>query len=306
MSCAVTGSVHTPSLSPALPITAEEIATQSIAAVKAGAAVLHLHARNPKDGRPDARPATYRPFVEEIAARTDAIINITTGGSTDMTVEDRLAAAKELSPELASLNMGSMNFVFEGIAAKRSVWEYDWEEPYIRGSSSRIFANTFDQIEYTMRELGDGHGTRFEFECYDVGHLYSLAHFVDRGLVRPPFFIQSVLGIIGGIGADMANLSHMMTIADKLFGEDYYLSCFAAGRNQKSFAAHSVAAGAHVRVGLEDNLYAGRGRLATGNDQQVEYARGIVHALDREVAAPADVRDMLGLKGAAATAIGRS
>jgi uncharacterized protein (DUF849 family) len=297
VSCAVTGSIHTPTMSDALPITPEEIAQQSIDAARAGAAILHLHARDPRDGRPSPDPAVFGEFLPKITAETDAVINISTGGSADMAVDDRLAAARTHVPELASLNMGSMNFVFAGAADRVRTWKHDWEEPYVRGSSDRIFANTFDQIERTVRELGDGLGIRFEFECYDVGHLYTLAHFLDRGLVRPPLLVQTIFGVLGGIGADLDNFRHMATIAERLFGEDHQLSCFAAGRHQMSFMTASALAGGHVRLGLEDSLFLERGRMAASNAEQVEKAVRILRELGREIATPDEARELLHLRG---------
>ena len=297
ISCAVTGSIHTPSMSAALPVTPDEIAQQAVDAHRAGAAILHLHARDPRTGRPSGDPALFGEFLPKITAETDAVINITTGGSTDMAIEDRLAAARAHAPELASLNMGSMNFVFAGAADRVTEWRHDWEEPYVRGSSNRIFANTFDQIERTLRELGDGLGVRFEFECYDVGHLYTLAHFADRGLVQPPLLVQTIFGVLGGIGADLDNFRHMATIADRLFGADHQLSCFAAGRHQMRFATAAGVAGAHVRVGLEDSLYLERGRLATSNAEQVEKVVRILREVGRDIATPAEARALLDLRG---------
>ena len=297
ISCAVTGSIHTPSMSDALPVTPEEIAQQSIDAHRAGAAILHLHARDPRTGRPSPDPAVFGRFLPKITAETDAIINITTGGSAEMSVEDRLAAARTHVPELASLNMGSMNFVFAGAADRVRSWRHDWEGPYVRGSTGRIFANTFDQIERTLRELGDGLGIRFEFECYDVGHLYTLAHFLDRGLVRPPLLVQTIFGVLGGIGADLDNFRHMAMIAERLFGADHQLSCFAAGRHQMAFATAAALAGGHVRVGLEDSLYLERGRLAKSNAKQVEKVVRILRELGRDIATPDEARALLGLRG---------
>lgn len=299
ISCAVTGSIHTPSMSPNLPITPQEIAAQSIAAAEAGASILHLHAREPQTGQPSADPDVFLQFVPEIAASTDAVINISTGGSTRMTTEQRLAPALKLRPEIASLNMGSMNFVFSGAAAKIKSWRHDWEEEYLQGSEDIIFSNTYAQIERTMRELGTGCGTKFEFECYDIGHLYTLAHFADQGLVQPPFLVQGVFGVLGGIGADPLNLSHMVTIADKLFGDDYVFSAFAAGRNQMNFAMSAALMGGNARVGLEDNLYIGPGKLAQDNAEQVRMLRSALEALGREIATPEDARELLGLKGPA-------
>ena len=297
ISCAVTGAVHTPSMSPALPVTADEILQQGLEAVDAGAAILHLHARVPEDGRPSPDPELFRPFVTEIARTSDAVINITTGGSVLMSTEDRLRAAMEFEPELASLNMGSLNFNFAAAAAKDREWKYEWEKPYVLGSEGVIFANTFTQIQTTLQLLGKERGTRFEFECYDVGHLYNLAHFLDRGLAEPPFFIQAIFGILGGIGPDLDNLAHMVSIADKLFGDDYYLSAFAAGKNQMTFATASALLGGSVRVGLEDNLYLGRGGLAKSNAEQVRKIATVLTELGHDIATPDEARQMLKLKG---------
>jgi len=294
ISCAVTGSIHTPSMSPALPVTPGDIAEQAVAAVQAGAAVVHLHGRDPQTGRPSPEPEHLRVPVEALRERTDAVLNISTGGSADMTVDQRLAPARRWAPELASLNMGSMNFVFTAAARRVEHWLHAWEEPYVLGSADRIFANTFAQIERTVAELG-ALGTRFEFECYDIGHLYTLAHFAERGLVRPPFWIQTIYGILGGIGADQENLDHMVRIADRLFGADYVLSTFAAGRHQMDFVTASALRGGHVRVGLEDSLTIARGTPATDNAQQVTKAATILRELGRTVATPAEARALLGL-----------
>lgn len=297
ISAAVTGSVHVPSQSDHLPVTPERIVAESIAAAEAGAAIIHLHARH-EDGRPAFEPSVFEKIIPPIADACDAVINITTGGASSMTIEERLAAATRFSPELASLNMGTMNFVFSGIADRITHWKHDWERPYVEGSYRRPFVNTFDQIEYALRELGERGGTRFEYECYDIGHLYTLAHFADRGLAKPPFLIQGVFGILGGIGADHANLTHMIAIADRLFGDEYHFSAFAAGRHQMQFCTHSAWLGGHVRVGLEDSLYIGKGVLATSNAQQVRKVRAVVEDLGRRIATPGDARRMLALKGA--------
>jgi uncharacterized protein (DUF849 family) len=296
ISCAITGSIHTPSMSPSLPVTPDAIAEQAIAAVEAGAAIIHLHARDPETGRPSPDPELFRVPVEALRARTDAILNISTGGSAEMTIEERLAPAIHWAPELASLNMGSMNFVFAAAARRVERWLHPWEEPYVLGSADRIFANTFSQIERTVGDLG-ALGTRFEFECYDVGHLYTLAHFADRELVQPPFWIQTIYGVLGGIGADQENLTHMVRIADRLFGDDYVLSTFAAGRHQMDFVTASALHGGHVRVGLEDNLMIARGTPATDNAQQVTKAATILRELGRTIATPAQARDALRLGG---------
>jgi uncharacterized protein (DUF849 family) len=249
ITCAITGGIHTPSMSPYLPITPAQIAAESIAAAEAGAAMIHLHARNPETGKPDQTPERFLEFLPRIKQGTDAIINITTGGALGMSLDQRLAPALRVAPEVASMNMGSFNFNISAAAEKRTEWRFDWERPYLEGSRDLILSNTFTQIERGMRELG-ALGTRFEFECYDVGHLYNLAHFADRGLVKPPFFVQCIFGIMGGIGPDPENLLHMRTMADKLLGNDYHLSVLAAGRHQLPFVTLSAILGGNVRVGL--------------------------------------------------------
>jgi uncharacterized protein (DUF849 family) len=296
ITCAITGSIHTPSMSPYLPITPAQIAAESVAAAQAGAAMIHLHARDPKTGRPDQTPERFLEFLPQIKQQTDAIINITTGGGLGMTLDQRLAPALKVAPEVASMNMGSFNFNISAAAEKRSDWRFDWERPYLEGTKDFILSNTFNQIERGMRELG-ALGTRFEFECYDVGHLYNLAHFADRGLVKPPFFVQCIFGILGGIGPDPENLLHMRAISDRLFGNDYHLSVLAAGRHQMSFVTLNAILGGNVRVGLEDSLYAGKGKLATSNAEQVAKIRRILEELSLEVATPAEARVMLGTKG---------
>jgi uncharacterized protein (DUF849 family) len=296
ITCAITGGIHTPSMSPYLPITPAQIAAESVAAAEAGAAMIHLHARDPETGRPDQSPERFLEFLPRIKAQTDAIINITTGGGLGMTFEQRLAPALRVAPEVASMNMGSFNFNISAAAEKRADWRFDWEQPYLEGTKDLILSNTFKQIERGMRELG-ALGTRFEFECYDVGHLYNLAHFADRGLVKPPFFVQCIFGIVGGIGPDPENLLHMRAIADKLFGNDYHLSVLAAGRHQMGFVTLSAVLGGNVRVGLEDSLYCGKGRLATSNAEQVAKIRRILEELSLEVATPAEARVMMGTKG---------
>lgn len=299
ISCAVTGSIHTPSMSPHLPVTPEQIADQAIEAAEAGAAILHLHARHAADGQPAFEPAVYRQFLPRIHAATDAVINITTGGSVTMTLEQRLAAALDVSAEMASCNMGSMNFAIFPVLEKMQTFQHAWEQPFIEGTRSTIFRNTFADIEQIFEQLGRGHGTRFEFECYDVGHLYSLKHFVDRGLVQGPIFLQFVLGILGGIGPDPENLVHMKRIADKLFGDRYQFSVLGAGRHQMPLVTQSALMGGHVRVGLEDSLSAGPGQLARSNAEQVRRIRGVLEALGMQIATPEEARQMLGLKGRA-------
>jgi len=303
ISCAVTGSVHTPTMSPHLPITPDQIAEQAIAAAEAGAAILHLHARDPRDGRPTADPAVYDQFVPRIKAATDAVINITTGGSTRMTLEERLAYPLQAGPEMCSLNMGSMNFTIHPVARRIETWLHDWERPHVEGMEDLIFRNTFRDIRHILRVLGDECGTRFEFECYDVGHLYTLAHFVDEGLVKGPLFIQSIFGILGGLGADPENLVTMRTTADRLFGRNgYRFSVLGAGRHQMPLLTMAAVMGGNVRVGLEDSLYLGRGQLAQSCAEQVRKIRRILDELSLEIASPAEARVMLGLKGAHAVA----
>jgi uncharacterized protein (DUF849 family) len=297
ITCAVTGGVHTPTMSDALPITPDEIAEQSIAAAEAGASILHLHARDPQTGQPTPDPAVFMRFLPRIKQATDAVINITTGGGMKMTLEERLAAPLVAKPEMCSLNMGSINFGIFAMADKHDSWKHEWEEPYLRQTNDYIFRNTFLDIERVIKMLGDAHGTRFEHECYDVGHLYNLAHFVDRGLVKPPFFVQMIFGILGGIGPDLRNLLFMKETADKLFGNDYRWSVLAAGRHQMPFAVEAAMLGGNVRVGLEDSLYIARGRLAKSNAEQVAKIRQLVEELGHEVATPAEARAMLALKG---------
>ena len=296
ITCAVTGSIHTPSMSPHLPITASEIAEAALGAREAGASIVHLHARDPETGAPDQSPEAYEPFLKVIKQRSDVVVNITTGGAPSMTVEERLRPAAVFKPEIASLNMGSMNFGFFPILDKMTEFQHDWEEPYIEGSRSRVFRNTFADIEGILTTCA-GNDTRFEIECYDIGHLYTLQHFVRRGLVKPPFFVQSVFGILGGIGAHPEDVQHMRRTADRLFGEDYRWSVLGAGRHQMPMAMHSLLLGGHLRVGLEDSLYAKRGQLALSNAEQVTLAREMVEHMGFEVATPDEAREILALKG---------
>lgn len=298
ISCAITGSIHTPSMSPYLPVTAEQIAGQAIEAAKAGAAILHLHARDPDTGQPSARAEHFMDFLPAIRRGCDAVVNLSTGGSALMPLEERLAGPLAAAPEMCSLNMGTMNFALYPMLGKRTDWAHAWEEPFLRDSDDLVFKNTPRDIAGILRLLGEERGARFEFECYDVGHLHMLAHFVERGLVKSPIFIQFVMGVLGGIAADPEHLVHLKTTADRLFGSDYRFSVLAAGRMQMPIAAISAGMGGHVRVGLEDNLYIAKGELARSNGQQVEKVRAIVEALGREVATPAEARAMLGLKGA--------
>jgi uncharacterized protein (DUF849 family) len=298
ITCAVTGSIHTPTMSEALPITPNQIVEQAIAAAEAGAAILHLHARDPVDGRPTPDPAVFMQFLPRIKQGTDAVINITTGGSSKMTLDERLAAPLAASPEMASLNMGSMNFALYPAAKRYKNWKFDWEEPYLLDSDDTVFRNTFRDIEKIYRRLGEGHGTKFEHECYDVGHLYNLAHCLDRGLFKPPIFLQLIFGILGGIGADLDNLMFMKRTADRLFGKEYRWSVLAAGRHQMNFATQAAMMGGNVRMGLEDSLYVAKGRFALNNAAQVAKIRRIVEDLGYHVASPAEARVALGLKGA--------
>jgi len=297
ITCAVTGSVHTPSMSPYLPLTPDQIAAQAVEAAQAGASILHLHARSPADGSPTPDPAVFEQFVPRIAAATDAVINITTGGSTRMTLEQRLAYPLQARPEMCSLNMGSMNFSIHPVARQIEDWRYDWEKSYVEGMEDLIFRNTFRDIKRVLDLMG-AHGTRFEFECYDLGHLYNLAHFVDEGLIEGPLFIQTIYGILGGIGPDPENLVLMRTTADRLFGrENYRFSVLGAGRHQMSLLTMGAVMGGNVRVGLEDSLYLGRGQLARSCAEQVRKIRRILEELSLEIATPADARAMLRLKG---------
>lgn len=298
ITCAITGSIHTPSMSPYLPVTANEITENAIGAAEAGAAILHLHARDPNDGRPSAAPEHFDAFLPRIRQNCDAVLNLTTGGSATMTLEQRLAAPMQAEPEMCSLNMGTMNFALYPAAARITDWKFDWEKPFLENSDDLIFKNTPRDMAYVLTEMGEKRGARFEFECYEVGHLYMLKHFVDRGLVKAPLFIQFVFGVLGGIGPDPENLTHMKLIADKLFGEDYTFSVLAAGRHQMPLITMSAILGGHVRVGLEDSLMISRGVLAKSNAEQVTKIRRIVEDLGRTVASPEDARAMLHLKGA--------
>ncbi len=298
ISCAVTGSIHTPSMTPYLPITPNEIADGAIGAAEAGAAILHLHVRDPSNGKPSPDPKLFMEFLPRVKQSTDAVVNITTGGGHGMSLDERIAAAMATKPEMASLNMGSMNFGLFPALDKPREWKYEWEPAYLEMTRDFIFRNTFKDIEYVLKTLGEGCGTKFEFECYDIGHLYNLAHFLDRGLVKGPLFIQSIFGILGGIGADVENLAHMRRIADKLFGDQYQWSVLAAGRHQMSFVTQAALMGGNVRVGLEDSIYIGKGTLAESNAQQVGKIRRILEDLSLEIATPAEAREYLGLKGA--------
>ena len=297
ISCAVTGAIHTPSMSEYLPITPEQIAQSSIEAAEAGAAIIHLHARNPVDGSPTPDPAVFMNFLPRIKQNTDAVINITTGGGLTMTLEERLAAPLVAKPEMCSLNMGSMNFNISQAGNRIKEWKFPWEKPYLDATDNFIFRNTFKDIEGIVEKLGKGHGTRFEFECYDIGHLYNLAYCLDRGIVEPPLFVQSIFGITGGIGAEPRNLLFAKETADRLFGDQYVWSVLAAGRHQMAFTTMAGINGGNVRVGLEDSLYIGKGQLAKSNSEQVAKIRRILEDLSLEIATPAEARQMLNLKG---------
>ena len=296
ITCAVTGSIHTPSMSPYLPVTSDEIATAALEAADAGAAIVHLHARDPSDGRPSQDVGLFRQFVPEIKEHSDVIINITTGGSPTMTVEERLQPALQLKPEIASLNMGSMNFGLYEMLGRFKDFKHDWEQPYLAGSDDRVFKNTFKDIAYILQSCSENQ-TRFEIECYDIGHLYTAAHFLERGLLKPPLFIQSVFGLRGGIGGHAEDILQMRRTADRLFGKDYVWSVLGAGRGQMPIAAISASIGGNVRVGLEDSLWESPGQLATSSAAQVKRVRTIIEALSLEVATPEEARQMLQLKG---------
>ena len=296
ITCAVTGSIHTPSMSPHLPVTAEQIADAAIGAAKAGAAIVHLHAREPRDGRPDQTPEAFAPFLKVIKQASSVVVNITTGGAAGMTIEQRVKPAATFKPEIASLNMGTMNFGLFPMLQRFKDFKYDWERPYLEGSRERIFKNTFADIEYILTTCA-ANGTRFEIECYDIGHLYTLRHFADHGIVRPPFFIQSVFGILGGIGPHPEDVGHMKRTADRLFGDQYRWSVLGAGRHQLPVAAMAAAMGGNVRVGLEDSLWIGAGQLAKSNAEQVTRVRQIIEGLGLEIAGPDEAREILELKG---------
>ena len=296
ITCAVTGSIHTPSMSPYLPVTPEEIAEAAIGAAEAGAAIVHLHARDPKEGRPTQDPDMFRQFLPTITKNSDVVVNITTGGAPTMSVEERLQPALQLKPELASLNMGSMNFGLYEMLNRFKDFKHDWERPYLEESDDRIFKNTFKDIAYILESCGNSN-TRFEIECYDIGHLYTAAHFIDRGLIKPPFLIQSVFGLRGGIGPHAEDVMHMKRTADRLFGNDYLWSVLGAGSNQMYVAAQSAVMGGNVRVGLEDSLWGSKGTLAKSNAEQVAKIKRIMEDLGLQTATPDEARSMLKLKG---------
>jgi len=297
ITCAITGAIHTPTMTPYLPITPEHIAREAIAAAEAGAAILHLHARDPQTGKPDQSPEAFAQFLPMIKQGTDAVINLTTGGAPSMTVEERVRPAAHFKPEVASLNMGSMNFGLFHLVKKYETFKFDWERQYLEGTHDLVFRNSFKNIEYILSTCAEN-GTRFECECYDISHLYNLAHFADRGVIKPPFFVQSVFGLLGGIGTHPEDVLHMRRTADRLFGEDYRWSVLGAGAAQFRIAAQSAAMGGNVRVGLEDSLWAGKGRLAQSNAEQVRSVRQVIEGLGLQVATPDDARRILALKGA--------
>src|SRR6185312_15822867 len=296
ITCAVTGAIHTPSMSPHLPITADEIADAALGAHAAGAAIVHLHARDPKDGRPDQRPEAFAPFLSKIRKACDVVVNITTGGAPTMTVDERVKPCAHFKPEVASLNMGSMNFGLFPMLERYKEFKYHWERPYLAGSDDRIFRNTFKDIRFILETCAPN-GTRFEIECYDIGHLYTLRHFADRGLVKPPLFVQSVFGILGGIGPHPEDVMMMKRTADRLLGDNYHWSVLGAGQNQMRVAAIAAAIGGNVRVGMEDSLWIGPGKLAESNAQQVTQVRKILEGLGLEIASSDEAREILSLKG---------
>jgi uncharacterized protein (DUF849 family) len=296
ITCAVTGAIHTPSMSPYLPVTPEEIAEAAVGAAEAGAAIVHLHARDPVTGKPDQTPEAFARFLPRIKQASKAVVNLTTGGAPYMTVQERVKPAQTFKPEVASLNMGSMNFGLFPMLNRFKAFKFDWEAQALENSRDLVFRNTFKDIEFVLKTLGDS-GTRFEFECYDTAHLYNLYHFLERGLVRPPLFVQSVFGILGGIGPHPEDVLHMKRTADRLFGTQYKWSVLGAGKNQLAIAAQAAAMGGHVRVGLEDSLWAGKSRLAQSNAEQVRLARQIIEGLGRTVATPEEAREILQLKG---------
>ncbi len=296
ITCAVTGAIHTPSMNPNLPVTADEITEAALGAAEAGASIIHLHARNEKTGKPDQSVEAFMRFLPRIKQNTEAVVNITSGGAPGMSIEERLQPALKCKPEVASLNMGSMNFGLYPMMDRFKNFDHDWEQQHLENSRDMVFKNTFTDIEYILTSCSDN-GTRFEFECYDISHLYNLAHFLDRKLVRPPLFVQSVFGILGGIGPHPEDLMHMKRTADRLFGSDYQWSILGAGRNQIPLAAMGASMGANVRVGMEDSLWCGPGKLAGSNAEQVNKMRQVLEGMSLEIATPDEARDLLQLKG---------
>ncbi|MCH1867822.1 3-keto-5-aminohexanoate cleavage protein [Nocardioides sp. CFH 31398] len=296
LTCAPTGAIHTPSMSPYLPVTVEEIATAALEAAEGGAAIVHLHVRDPEDGHPVQDVGLFRDLLARIADASDVVVNLTTGGSPHMTVEERVAPAVQLAPELASLNMGTMNFGLYPMLDRFTDLRHEWERTHL-GNKDLVFKNTFADIERILRTCGD-QGTRFEFECYDTSHLYNLAHMRDRGLVQGPLFVQTVVGLLGGIGADVEDLLHMRRTAIRLLGDDIEWSVLGAGAAQTRTAAIALSLGGNARVGLEDSLWDGPGRLATSSRAQVDRVRTIASALHRDIATPQEARRRLALRDA--------
>lgn len=297
ITCAVTGGLHTPTMTPHLPITPDEIATAAIEAADAGAAIIHLHARNPENGRPVQDPDLFMQFLPRIKQATDAVVNITTGGGLGMTLDERLRPAHRAKPEVCSLNMGTMNFCAFELVNKYDTWRFDWEKPYLESTKDLIYPNTYAMLERIMTEVGQAYGTRFEFECFDLSHLEAVKYFANKGLIKPPFLIQGIFGVMGGMGATIENLVHFKNTADRLFGDDYEFSSFAVGRQQMHFLTVAAIMGGSVRVGLEDSVYISRGELATSNAQQVQKIRRIVEELGFNIATPEEARERLSLKG---------
>lgn len=298
ITCATTGAIHVPTMSPHLPLTPDQIVADALGAAEAGAAILHMHARDPKDGRPSPDPEVFLPILQRVKQQSDAVINVTTGGGHNMTVQERLITPLQAAPEMCSLNMGSMNFGLFPVLEKFETFNNEWEPEYLENTRDFIFKNTFADIEYIVKTLGEGHGTRFEFECYDIGHLHNLAYVLEQGWVKPPLFIQSIFGILGGIQPDIDHLVHMKRTADRLFGDDYVWSVLGAGRHQLNFATMGAIMGGNIRVGLEDSVYAGKGKLAKSSAEQVQIMRTILENLSLEIATPAEARGILNLKGA--------
>ena len=296
ITCAVTGAIHTPSMSPYLPVTPEEITAAAVGAAEAGAAIIHLHARDPITGKPDQTPEAFGHFLPQIKQASNAVVNITTGGAPYMRVEERVKPALQFKPEVASLNMGSMNIGLFHMLDRYKEFKHSWEPEGLENSRDGVFRNTFRDIEFVLRSCADN-GTRFEFECYDIGHLYSLSHFLERGLVKPPLFVQSVFGLLGGIGPHPEDVLHMRRTADRLFGDSYRWSVLGAGRNQMNIASIAAAIGGNVRVGLEDSLWDGPGKLAESNAAQVKRVRQIIEGLGMSAATPDEAREILSLKG---------
>lgn len=296
VSCAVTGSINVPSQSPHLPITPEQIIENCLGAAKAGAGSLHVHVRDPQTGQPTMDLDLFKEVCQEVHSKSDAVINITTGGAPTMTPEERMVGVKKFRPELASINMGSFNFGLFPIMDKIPEYKFDWEEDYLERSKDNIFKNTFYDQERIFKIMEDN-GTKPEMECYDVGHLYNTAYWADKGVLKPPFWLQLIMGIMGAIQPSVDNLVHMKNTADKLFGKDYIWSTLAAGRFEYNLCTTGVIMGGHARIGMEDNLYLGKGQLAKNNGEMVEKMVQIIRLLDHEPTTPQETREMLKLKG---------